>query len=147
MDKKDKSVLMTEVILETFKLNGLLVTAGDQLAKEFGLTSARWKVLGALANGVEAMTVPDIAREMGQSRQAVQRLANEMIKDELLESRPNPHHERAKLLQLTDKGKEIFSQIMDKQAPWANAIAEDINEIDLTVVASTLKALNDRLGS
>lgn len=147
MKNKDKSVLMTEIILETFKLNGLLVAAGDQLAKEFSLTSARWKILGALADSPQGMTVPDIAREMGQSRQAVQRLANEMIKDELLESYPNPNHERAKLFLLTGKGKEKFSQIMDKQGPWANAIAEDINEVDLTVVANTLKTLNSRLGS
>ena len=39
----------TEIVLEIFKLNGLLITEGDQITKTLGLSSARWKVLGALA--------------------------------------------------------------------------------------------------
>lgn len=147
MKYTDEGRLLTEVILETFKLNGLLVSAGDQLTKELGLTSARWKVLGALSNDAEPLTVPDIARRMGQSRQAVQRLANEMIKDELIAPQHNPQHERAKLLLLTQKGEDAYKNIMDKQIPWANAIANDITEADLQTVASTLKKLNDHLAT
>lgn len=146
-NKENKGILITDIILETFKLNGLLISAGDQLTKEFGLTSARWKILGALSNEAKALTVPDIARKMGQSRQAVQRLANEMIKDGLLETQSNPHHERAKLLLLTDNGEDIFRQIMKKQKVWVNSIAKEINETDLESVASTLKELNDHLGA
>ena len=80
MKRTQQGALLTEIILETFKLNGLLVSAGDQLTKELGITSARWKVLGALSNEARALTVPEIARKMGQSRQAVQRLTNEMVK-------------------------------------------------------------------
>jgi hypothetical protein len=39
----------TELILETFRLNGLLLEAGDRLVADIGLTSARWQVLGAIA--------------------------------------------------------------------------------------------------
>jgi DNA-binding MarR family transcriptional regulator len=145
MKHTDEGSLFTEIILAVFKLNGLLVSAGDQLTKDLGLTSARWKVLGALSEGTEALTVPDIARKMGQSRQAVQRLTNELIQDGLLETQHNPHHERAKLLLLTDKGEDALKKTMDKQIPWANAIAKEIKENDLQSVASTLKKLNDNL--
>ncbi len=146
MKQTNKSDLMTEIILETFKLNGLLIAAGDELTKELGLTSARWKILGALSDSTKAMTVPDIAREMGQSRQAVQRLANEMTKDGLLTTRHNPNHERAKLLYLTDKGEAVFKKIMSKQIPWASSIASGIEKSDLLVVEKTLRKLNEHLG-
>ena len=139
--------LLTEIILETFKLNGLLVSAGDQLTKELGLTSARWKVLGALSNGAGGLTVPEIARQMGQSRQAVQRLTNEMIDDGLVETRHNPNHERAKLIRLTNKGAKTYKKIMDKQIPWVNSIAGDIGKTNLQSVACTLKELSNRLGT
>ncbi len=38
----------TQLILETFRLNGRLIAAGDRLTKELGLSSALWQVLGAI---------------------------------------------------------------------------------------------------
>ena len=139
--------LLTEIILETFKLNGLLVAAGDRLTKELGITSARWKILGALSYNDDPMTVPEIAKTMGQSRQAVQRLANEMIQDGLLETLDNPRHQRAKLLRLTAKGQATFLKVMDKQIPWVNSIAEEVKHEELASVTSTLKRLNSYLGA
>ena len=147
MKHTHKGGLLTEAFLETFKLNGLLITTGDQLIKELGLTSARWKILGALSYRDSGMTVPDIARAMGQTRQAIQRLVNEMIKDGLLESLDNPKHQRAKMLRLTDKGQDTFSKVMAKQIPWVNSIAQDIQEEDLNSVVTTLKYLNAYLGA
>lgn len=145
MQHTQKGSKLTEVFLEVFKLNGLLVTTGDQLIKDQGVTSARWKVLGALSYNESAMTVPDIARAMGQTRQAIQRLVNEMMDDKLLETLDNPKHRRAKLVRLTDKGQETFRKVMEKQIPWVNAMAQEIKEEDLNSVAATLKLLNDYL--
>ncbi|MGS2722113.1 MarR family winged helix-turn-helix transcriptional regulator [Porticoccus sp. GXU_MW_L64] len=138
---------MTDIILETFRLNGLLVSEGDLLINDLGLTSARWKVLGALSNGPGPMTVSDIARMMGQSRQAVQRLSNEMIQDGLLKAQPNPNHQRAKLMNLTDRGKKVYEQAMQKQIPWVNSIAGNFKEEELKLTASVLENLICQLDS
>ena len=134
-----KGSLLTDIILGTFKLNGLLVMEGDQLVKEVGLTSARWKVLGALSYGPGSMTVSEIARTMGQSRQAVQRLSNDMIKDGLLMTHQNPDHKRAKLLMLTDKGKHAYELAMLKQIPWVNSLASETKKADLELASSVLQ--------
>lgn len=139
--------LLTNIILETFKLNGLLILEGDQLIKELGLTSARWKVLGALFEVSAPMTVPDIARMMGQSRQAVQRLSNEMKEEGLLTTQPNPDHKRANLLTLTDSGKKVYAQVMQKQTPWVNSIANEFKESDLELASSVLQKLISRFES
>src|SRR5258708_36722777 len=86
---------LTELILETFRLNGRLVAAGDALVADLGLTSARWQVLGAIALSPVPLPVAHIARNMGLTRQAVQRLANEMARDGLVRFGANPHHRRA----------------------------------------------------
>ncbi len=136
--------LLTNIILETFKLNGLLILEGDQLIKELGLTSARWKILGALFETSYPMTVSDIARMMGQSRQAVQRISNDMKEEGLLDAQINPDHNRAKKLVLTEKGREVYILVMHKQIPWANSIADEFNISDLKLASLVLQKLISR---
>ena len=50
---------------------------GNRLGAGAGLTSARWQVLAALALAGRPLTVAQIARTMGLSRQSVQRLVDE----------------------------------------------------------------------
>jgi len=137
--------LFTDIVLDIFKLSGLLVLEGDKLTKELGLSSARWKVMGAIVNSRSPLTVPQIARNMGQTRQAVQRLANEMEGDGLLSFQTNPHHKRAKLLTLTAKGKINYKKLVQKQIPWANTVANKISTSDLQMTSSVLQKLIDNL--
>ncbi len=105
------------------------------------MTSARWKILGAVFETIHPMTVPEVARMMGQSRQAVQRLSNAMQEEGLLDTQPNPDHKRAKKLVLTEHGKEIYAQVMQKQIPWVNSIAEEFNAAELILAGSVLRRL------
>jgi len=117
---------LTNMIMAVFKLHGLLILTGDDLVRELGLSSARWKVLGALGMAKKPLTVSGIAHSMGQTRQAVQRLANEMVKDNLLFFQENPRHKKAKLLCLTDQGRIAFEKAEQKQIDWVNTLANDM---------------------
>ena len=55
---------LTELVLTVFRVNGLLLDAGDRMTKDLGLTSARWQVMGALEQG--PLTAAQIAREEAQ---------------------------------------------------------------------------------
>ena len=134
MKRSEEGQLLTDIVLNVFKLNGLLISEGDKLAEEFDQTSARWKVLGALATYEDSMTVADIARNMGLTRQAVQRLANELQTDNLLKSEENPNHKRAKLMVLTQKGKDVYNKIDKKQIKWINDKSKDLDKEDLKIV-------------
>ncbi len=132
----------TEIVLEVFKLSGLLTAEGDRITEAFGLSSARWKILGSLARSDTPLTVPQIARVMGQTRQAVQRLVDIMNKDGLLAFSSNPNHKRAKLVALTTRGKEIYAKLEEKQIPWANQHSSQINETDLATTLATLEKIS-----
>ncbi len=136
---------VTALILETFRLNGSLLEAGDELVGELGLTSARWQVLGAIDASAVQLPIAYIARNMGLSRQAVQRLANEMKDDGLLRFEPNPHHERAKLVLMTEKGKTAFRSAMVKQRRWARTLAEGLSIQSIGDAAGLLRRLRHRL--
>jgi DNA-binding MarR family transcriptional regulator len=138
MQSYTKEELFTRVVLEVFKLDGYLVAEGDRLTRDLGLSSARWKVLGALALSGSPLTVPQIAREMGQTRQNVQRLADVMVGDGLLEYRDNPQHKRARLVTLTARGRSTYREIEKKQIPWANWCARDLTKKELQTAAEIL---------
>ena len=146
MKKSTKGEIFTEVVLEVFKLGGLLIDEGDQITKEFGITSARWKVLGAIALAEAPQTVPQIARTMGLTRQAVQRLVDAMNKESLLEFKSNPDHKKAKLVNLTVKGKEISSKLDKKQIKWAQDSANNLTKKDLDIALSVLKNISRQFG-
>jgi len=137
--------LFTDIVLDVFKLSGLLAAEGDRLTDEFELSSARWKVLGALNFSTHPMTVPQIAHAMGQTRQGVQRLVNEMTDDGFLAFQDNPYHKRAKIVTLTAKGRKAYERVDKKQIPWANSIAKGVKISELKAASSVLKELIRRL--
>ena len=138
---------ISELILEVFRLNGRLLEAGDALVADIGLTSARWQVLGAIALSSVPLPVAHIARNMGLSRQAVQRLANEMEKDGLVYFAPNPHHERAKLVLLTERGAEVYREAMTRQLPWARKLGAGLETENIEAARWLLHELRARLAT
>lgn len=137
--------LLTDLILETFRLNGALLAAGDRLVSDLPLTSARWQVLGAVGMAPDALPVAQIARNMGLSRQAVQRLVNELAEQGVVSFLLNPHHQRAKLVILTPNGRSVYAAAMQRQGPWAATLAQDLDPQDISTAISVLRTLRDRL--
>ncbi len=145
MEHTREGQLYTEIVLEIFKLSGLLITEGDELTKELGLSSARWKVLGALAHSDSPMTVSQIASSMGQTRQGVQRLSDVMVKAGFLAYEDNPYHKKAKLVAMTPEGEDVFLALERKQIPWANKKSAEISAQDMEVVLGVLKKMVQKL--
>lgn len=135
----------TEVILSTFRANGRLLAAGDRLAAEHGLTSARWQVLGAIALAQRPLTVPQIARRIGLTRQTVHTTVNRLVTDELLELVPNADHRRSQLVAVTELGRTTYRAIDETQAAWINHLAAGFRGSELDTTARVLRELCKRL--
>jgi DNA-binding MarR family transcriptional regulator len=135
----------TDVILSVFRANGLLVASGDQLSAGEDLTSARWQVLGAVALAGRPLTVPQIARRMGLTRQSVHATVKRLIADGLVELVPNADHRRSRLLRMTPHGERRYAAIDKRQVSWVNALARGIDRSDLETTARVLEALCARL--
>ena len=95
-------------VLDLFKLSSRMLAAGDRLVASLGLTSARWQVLGTIVAAEQPQPVAWLARDMGANRQNVQRIVNDLEREGLVGFAPNPHHRRASLVVLTDKGRQAF---------------------------------------
>lgn len=136
---------LTDLIVETFRLNGRLLAAGDRLVADLGLTSARWQVLGAIAASPVPLPVASIARNMGLARQGVQRLADLLAEEGFVRFEPNPHHARAKLLVLTDKGHQAFAGAMARQRPWAEDLCTGLTADEIATALRVATRLREHL--
>lgn len=135
----------TEVILATFRTNGLLLASGDGLGANEGLTSARWQVLGAIALAESPLTVPQIARRMGITRQSVHATVKRLVADGLVELAPNVDHRRSQLARLTELGERRSAALDRRQAEWVNGLARGIRREELETTARVLAELSTRL--
>jgi DNA-binding MarR family transcriptional regulator len=136
---------LTGIMLELFRCNSLLLTAGDRLVAALGLTSARWQVLGAIDAAGRPQPVAWLARDMGGNRQNVQRIINDLYNDGLVAFENNPHHRRAQLVVLTDKGKKALEAAMRLQASWINTVSKGVAVKDIEIVRRVNTALRNNL--
>ncbi len=139
--------LVTELIIDTLRVNGRLVDAGDSLVADLGITSASWRVLGEVTLGPTALPVAHLARNMGLTRQAVQRVVDILVARGLVRYEDNPHHARARLVVATDEGRDAYDGAMRRQRPWAIALARGIPAEHLTIARDVIRALDSTLAT
>ncbi|WPO39822.1 MarR family winged helix-turn-helix transcriptional regulator [Tardiphaga sp. 42S5] len=136
---------LTDLMLDLFRLNSRMLAAGDRLVTDLGLTSARWQILGAILAAERPQPVAWLARDLGANRQNVQRIVNDLHEEGLVVFETNPHHRRAQLVVLTDKGKQTFDAAMRLQAPWINSLADGLLVKDIKTVHHVIAALRRKL--
>jgi DNA-binding MarR family transcriptional regulator len=136
---------VTSLIPDLFRLNSLMLTAGDRLVARLGLTSARWQILGAIVAAGRPQPVAWLARDLGANRQNVQRIINDLQRDGLVAFEANPHHRRAQFVVMTDKGARAFEAAMSLQAPWVDRLADGLAVKDIETAHAIVTALRNRL--
>ena len=135
---------LTALILDLFRLNNRILTAGDRLVAGLGLTSARWQVLGTIVAAERPQPVAWLARDMGANRQNIQRIVNDLETDGLVAFEPNPHHRRAQLVVLTEKGKQTYDAAMRLQAHWVDRLSDGVPVTDIETTHKVMTALRRR---
>lgn len=120
-----------------------LTLSGDELAADFGLTSARWQVIGAIREANKS--VSEIARERGLARQSVQRIVNALHKQKYIRFVINPKHQRAKHVELTAAGRKALEGVAVRQSRWANELGSAFALDDLEKAAAVTNRLRSLL--
>lgn len=141
--KTEAAKLLTETVMTVFRLNGTILRAAEGIARPAGLTPARWQVLGVVL--AQPKTISEVARDLGLTRQSVQRVADELVFEGIAVYEENPAHARAKLFRPTEAGMAAIGRLADDQALWANSVSSSISASDLADCLSTLRDLIARM--
>jgi DNA-binding MarR family transcriptional regulator len=143
--KTPASNALTDLIRAVIRMNATVQKSGTRLMKGTGITNARWQTLSDLFALEKPVTVSELARYMGLTRQAVQRLADDMARDGLVEFAVNSGDARAMHLLLTEVGKAAYDDALEREWQWANAIAADFDEQQIARAVTLLEAITQRM--
>jgi DNA-binding MarR family transcriptional regulator len=91
------------------------------------------------------LTVPQIAEMRPTSRQRMQRLADELAAEGLVEFIYNPKHRRSKLVQLTPKGEARYREQNAQLQLIASTLCVDLDERDIRKTGDLMKRLSDEI--
>ena len=141
--RRSEQELLSRSALAVFRLNGQMLDVADGLARPVGLTAAWWQVLGAVLG--QPMSVAGIARQMGITRQSVQRIADLLVERGLAEYLPNPAHRTAKLLGPTTTGRDAVTRINPAHAAFAKRLANHLGHHEFEAICAALATLSAAL--
>ncbi len=128
------------------KVSAKFAEAEEQLVADLGLSSARLRVLAAMADEEQPRTVSQLARRLGLSRQAVQRLVNDLEAGELVVWLPNPDHARAQLACMTERSRAIYAEAQGRRLALVEALSRGLEPAWVEVGSGLLTVIDNRLG-
>jgi DNA-binding MarR family transcriptional regulator len=88
------------------------------------------------------LTVPQIAQMRPTSRQRMQRLANELAAERLVEFIDNPKHRRSKLVRLTHKGDARYRELEARFLAIASTMGAGLSEGDIRRTTEVVRQLS-----
>src|SRR5215217_7947421 len=91
------------------------------------------------------LRVPQIAEMRPTSRQRMQRLADELAAEGLVEFIDNPKHRRSKLVQLTPKGLSRYRTLNVQLLTIASTLGVSLSERDIRKASESVRRLSDEM--
>ena len=132
------------LVADVYELAGVLRRHGDELAGRVGQTQARWQLLSVISDE-QPWTVPRAAERLGVSRQAVQRVADDLTRDGLARYVPNPQHRRSPLLELTGSGREALAAITAAARDWQDEVTRGLDTESVAAARRGLREVRARI--
>lgn len=139
MSRAEKMVALTQAVRGVFNR---LKALGDELHGDLDVTTAMRAVMETLSDA-GPMTVPQIAKLKGVTRQHIQLLADALVEGGFASVKENPAHRRSSLIALTDKGRRAFAKMRAREAPLIEELSGEFEAQELeraTVVLTRLMA-------
>lgn len=145
MSRAEKMVALTQAVRGAFNR---LKALGDDLHDDLDVTAAMRAVMETLSDA-GPMTVPQIAKLKGVTRQHIQLLADALVEAGFASVKENPAHRRSSLIALTDKGRRTFAKMRAREAPLIEDLGSmfDLQELERAtgVLNRLIAALEARL--
>jgi DNA-binding MarR family transcriptional regulator len=91
------------------------------------------------------LTVPQIAQMRPTSRQRMQRLADELAAEGLVEFIDNPKHRRSKLVRLTRKGEARYRELSARFLAITSTMGDELSEEEIRKTIEIVRRLSDEV--
>jgi DNA-binding MarR family transcriptional regulator len=139
-----KREAIAELLLEVAQCFFRIRAAGQKTGFISGWGGGAFGFLRSLAV-VGPLSVPQIAHMRPTSRQRMQRLADELAAEGLVEFIDNPKHRRSKLVRLTPKGEARYRELNARFLATASTIGVGLSEADIRKTLEIVQRLSDEV--
>src|SRR5687768_3885670 len=112
----------------------------SHFAKAIGLSMPQFGILMQLHYRGNC-GVSDISNRFDITSAAASQLVDKLVQSSLIQREEDPSDRRAKLLNLTDKGKELIQQGIEERYRWVDQLAEKLTAEERAKVAEALNLL------
>jgi DNA-binding MarR family transcriptional regulator len=137
-----RGAAIVELMLEVAQLFFRLRAVGQKAGLFTSWGAGTFGFMRSLAL-IGPLTVPQIAEMRPTSRQRMQRLADELAAEGLVEFIDNPRHRRSKLVRLTRRGKARFRELSGRLLEIASTMGADLSEADIHRTTKIVRKLSD----
>ncbi len=150
MKLKDKflpaeAAALFELVLEVHRTQAEMMCMTATVARSLAIIASGPLTVSVIFGRGEPITVPEIARTMGVSRQNTQPATAALADNGLVEYLPNPHHRRAKLVTITDEGRVLVEKLTRLGATWFNETAVKFDQTENLAALETLQHLREKI--
>ena len=137
-----KGAAIAELILEVAQCFFRLRAVGQRAGLITVWGGGAFGFLRSLAV-IGPLTVPQIAQMRPTSRQRMQRLADELAAEGLVEFIDNPRHRRSKLVRLTRKGNARYRELSARFLAIASTMGAPLSEADIRQATGIVRQLSE----
>jgi DNA-binding MarR family transcriptional regulator len=109
-------------------------------AKSTGLSMSQFSVLMQL-HYRGACGMSEISERFEVSPAAASQLVDKLVQSGFIQREEDPHDRRAKLLNLTDKGRTLIDQGNQERYRWVDQLAEALTDAERTQVSEALNIM------
>lgn len=113
-----------------------------QFAKSTGLSMPQFSILMQLHHK-DKCGISDISERFDISNAAASQLAEKLVQGEYIERAEDPNDRRAKILQLTPKGRDLIEAGFDERYRWMDELAKSLSAEEKRKVAEALTILTE----
>jgi DNA-binding MarR family transcriptional regulator len=112
----------------------------SHFAKAIGLSMPQFGILMQLHYRSNC-GVSDISDRFDITNAAASQLVDKLVQSGLIQREEDPHDRRAKLLNLTEKGRELIQQGMEERYRWVDQLAEKLTAEERAKVGEALNIM------
>ena len=139
-----KSEAVADLMLEVAQFFFRIRAVGQKTGLITGWGGGAFGFMRSLAL-LGPLTVPQIAEMRPTSRQRMQRLADELAAEGLVEFVDNPKHRRSKLVQLKPKGEARYREWNVRFLAIGSTMGVDLSEADIRRTTEIVRRLSDEV--
>lgn len=113
-----------------------------QYAKSTGLGMPQFSILMQLHHK-GSCGVSDISERFDITNAAASQLVDKLVQNNLIKRDEDPNDRRAKLLNLTDKGRKLIQQGIEERYRWVDELAGKLSAEERTKVSEALNIMTE----